>query len=61
MLLLHGMSDAPYSLRALGEALHARGFHVLGLRLPGHGTAPSGLVTATWEDMAAAVALAARQ
>jgi alpha-beta hydrolase superfamily lysophospholipase len=60
VLLLHGMSDGPYSLRALGEALNARGFHVVGLRLPGHGTAPSGLETATWEDMAGAVRLAAR-
>jgi alpha-beta hydrolase superfamily lysophospholipase len=60
VLLLHGMSDAPYSLRALGLALSARGHHVVGLRLPGHGTAPSGLKTATWEDMAGAVRLAAR-
>jgi len=60
VLLLHGMSDSPYSLRALGEALNERGFWVVGLRLPGHGTAPSGLTTATWEDMAAAVSLAAK-
>ena len=57
VLLLHGMSDSPYSLRALGEALNRRGYWVLGLRLPGHGTIPSGLLTATWEDMAAAVRL----
>lgn len=57
VLLLHGMSDSPYSLRALGEALSRRGYWVLGLRLPGHGTIPSGLLTATWEDMAAAVRL----
>ncbi|MGE5153355.1 MAG: alpha/beta hydrolase, partial [Bdellovibrio bacteriovorus] len=43
VLLLHGMSDGPYSLRALGEALAKRGYRVLGLRMPGHGTAPSGL------------------
>ena len=35
VLLLHGMSDSPYSLRALGESLNARGFWVVGLRLPG--------------------------
>jgi alpha-beta hydrolase superfamily lysophospholipase len=57
VLLLHGMSDGPYSLRALGEALNERGYWVLGLRLPGHGTAPSGLATVRWEDMAAAVRL----
>jgi alpha-beta hydrolase superfamily lysophospholipase len=61
VLLLHGMSDSPYSLRSLGHALHARGYWVIGLRLPGHGTAPSGLKTATWEDMSAAVSLAAKR
>ena len=49
------MSDSPYSLRALAEALNREGYHVLGLRLPGHGTAPSGLKYIRWEDMAAAV------
>ena len=58
VLLLHGMSDSPYSLRALGEVLHQHGFWVVGLRLPGHGTAPSGFKYARWEDMAAAVRLA---
>jgi alpha-beta hydrolase superfamily lysophospholipase len=57
VLLLHGMSDSPYSLRALGEALNRHGYQVLGLRLPGHGTAPSGLTRVRWEDMAAAVRL----
>lgn len=59
VLLLHGMSDSPYSLRALGEELHRRNYWVLGLRLPGHGTAPSGLLNVRWEDMAAATQLAA--
>jgi alpha-beta hydrolase superfamily lysophospholipase len=58
VLLLHGLSDSPYSLRALGERLHAAGAHVVGLRIPGHGTAPAGLVTVRWQDMTAAVRLA---
>lgn len=57
VLLLHGMSDSPYSLRAIGQALNAHGYWVVGLRMPGHGTAPSGMLTVTWEDMAAAVRL----
>jgi len=60
VLLLHGMSDSPYSLRNLGQRLNAAGAYVLGLRVPGHGTAPSGLVEVTWQDMAAAVRLAMR-
>jgi len=60
VLLLHGMSDSPYSLNTLGRRLHSVGAWVIGLRLPGHGTAPSGLVRVQWEDMAAAVRLAMR-
>jgi alpha-beta hydrolase superfamily lysophospholipase len=57
-LLLHGMTDSPYSLRALGQTLHQRGYQVVGLRLPGHGTAPSGMTRVSWQDMSAAVELA---
>ncbi|MEN9019912.1 MAG: alpha/beta fold hydrolase [Verrucomicrobiaceae bacterium] len=60
VLLLHGMSDSPYSLRHLGKTFHEAGASVIGLRIPGHGTAPSGLVETTWKDMAAAVRLAAK-
>ena len=59
VLLLHGLSDSPYSLRSLCELLYQRGYHVVGLRIPGHGTAPSGLLDAQWEDWAAAVRIAA--
>ncbi|MCB1231404.1 MAG: alpha/beta fold hydrolase [Verrucomicrobiae bacterium] len=58
VLLLHGMSDSPYSLKSLAKRFHEKGAYVIGLRLPGHGTAPSGLVSFTWEDMHAAVVLA---
>jgi len=57
VLLLHGMTDSPYSLRSLGQAFNEHDYWVLGLRLPGHGTAPSGLKSVSWEDMAAAVRL----
>jgi len=60
VLLLHGLSDSPYSLRELANTLHQQGNYVLGLRMPGHGTVPSGLVDASWQDMAAAVKIAAR-
>jgi alpha-beta hydrolase superfamily lysophospholipase len=59
-LLLHGLSDSPYSLRNVAQKLHKQGYYVVGLRMPGHGTIPSGLVHASWQDMAAAVKLAAR-
>ena len=55
VLLLHGMSDSPYALRTLGKALHQKGYWVVGMRMPGHGTAPSGLRYISRHDMAAAV------
>jgi len=58
VLMLHGMSDSPYSLRDLGQRLNEAGAYVVGLRMPGHGTAPSGLVELTRQDMASAVSLA---
>ncbi len=60
VLLLHGLTDSPYSMRSIGEHLAAEGFRVVGLRLPGHGTAPSGLLTFEFEDMQAAVRVAMR-
>ena len=59
VLLLHGLSDSPYSLRHFAEKFHENGASVLSLRIPGHGTAPSGLVEITWKDWAAAVRIAA--
>ena len=60
VVLLHGMSDSPYSMRSIAEKLHDQGAWVLGLRIPGHGQAPSGLVSVDWQDMRAAVRLAVR-
>jgi alpha-beta hydrolase superfamily lysophospholipase len=57
-VLLHGLSDSPFSLRSVGQQLHAAGYHVVGLRLPGHGTVPGALDEVAWEDWRAAVGLA---
>lgn len=60
VLMLHGLTDSPYSFRSLGQTLEREGYHVVGLRLPGHGTAPSGLNALRWQDAAAASRLALR-
>ena len=59
-LLLHGLTDSPYSMRAIAEVLRDRGVYSLAMRMPGHGTVPAGLVTATWEDWLAAVRVGVR-
>ena len=60
VLLIHGLSDSPYSMHAIGDVLFAQGFEVTTLRLPGHGTLPSGMVRMTFADWAAATRVAAR-
>ncbi len=60
VLLVHGLSDSPYSMRALGETFVANGYHVVALRMPGHGTIPTGLLGVNWRDWYGAVELAAR-
>jgi alpha-beta hydrolase superfamily lysophospholipase len=59
-LLLHGLSDSPYSLRTLAKKLNSRQGWVVSLRVPGHGTAPSGLLRTKWTDFTSAVRIAAR-
>jgi alpha-beta hydrolase superfamily lysophospholipase len=61
VLLIHGLSDSPYSMRATTEIFVAEGFHTLALRVPGHGTIPAGLTETTAEDWRAAVKIAARE
>jgi alpha-beta hydrolase superfamily lysophospholipase len=59
-LLIHGLTDGPYSMRAVAEKLHALGYYTVSLRMQGHGTVPGGLVNTTWEDWSAAVRMGAR-
>jgi alpha-beta hydrolase superfamily lysophospholipase len=59
-LLIHGLTDSPYSMRAIAERLHAAGCHVLAPRMPGHGAVPGGLTDASWPDWDAVVRLGVR-
>ena len=59
-LLIHGLSDSPYSMQNVADVLFAHGFEVTILRLPGHGTLPSGMVHMQYEDWVAAMHVAAR-
>jgi alpha-beta hydrolase superfamily lysophospholipase len=59
-LLVHGLTDSPYSMRTLAGDLRTRGYLVVALRMPGHGTVPAGLTDVVWEDWLAAVRVGAR-
>ncbi|HHO0937279.1 TPA: alpha/beta hydrolase [Aeromonas hydrophila] len=60
-VFLHGLTDSPYSLRHLAQRYREQGFIALGLRIPGHGTVPAGLVDIDWETWLAATRLAVRE
>ncbi len=54
-LLIHGLTDSPYSMKGLAETFQKDGALVLCLRMPGHGTVPGALTKARWHDWLAAV------
>jgi alpha-beta hydrolase superfamily lysophospholipase len=45
VLLVHGLSDSPYSMRGIAQVFFDQGFDVVVLRLPGHGTIPGRCAT----------------
>lgn len=58
VLVLHGFTGNPTSLRPLAERFAGAGYTVLLPRLPGHGTSVEDMMTTSWEDWSEA-ALAA--
>ncbi len=61
VVLLHGLTDSPFSLRHVAELYRTRGFVAVGVRLPAHGTVPGALTEVEWEDWMAATRLAVRE
>ncbi len=61
VVFLHGLTDSPYSLRHIARRYRAHGYVSVAIRLPGHGTVPSGLSDVEWEDWMAATRLAVRE
>lgn len=59
-VLLHGLTDSPYSMLATAQALAGAGYNVVVPRMPGHGFAVGGLLQTRWEDWTAAVRIAIR-
>lgn len=58
MLLVHGFTGSPVSLRPLGDLLAKRGFAIELPRLPGHGTQPKDLLRYRYADWRAEAAAA---
>jgi len=60
IVLLHGLTDSPYSVRAIAEIAQQEGLLVVAPRMPGHGLAPSALLDTTWQDWLAVLRMAVR-
>ena len=60
-VLLHGLTDSPYSQRHIAEFYKEHGFIAIVPRLPAHGTVPAALTEVDWEDWLAATRLAVRE
>jgi esterase/lipase len=58
ILLVHGLSDSPYHLRAIANVFKDNGYFVICLRLPGHGTVPGALIDIKWQNWSDAVEFA---
>ena len=61
VVLLHGLTDSPYSLRHVARRYVEDGWVAVAIRLPGHGTVPAGLGKVEWEQWMAATHLAVRE
>lgn len=61
VVLLHGLTDSPYSLRHIARRYRDLGWVAIGLRTPAHGTVPGALTDTAWEDWMAAARLAIRE
>jgi len=58
VLVLHGFTGSPHSMRPLAESLADRGYAVELPLLPGHGTAVEDMIPTRWADWTAAAASA---
>ena len=58
VLVLHGFTGNPSSLRSQSEALIDAGYHVESPRLPGHGTTVEEMLQTEWSDWTGEVAAA---
>lgn len=61
VVLLHGLTDSPYSLRHVARRYRDDGFVAVAARMPGHGTVPGGLSKVEWEQWTAATRLSVRE
>jgi len=60
VLMLHGLTDSPYSMRDVAKVFYDNGYYVLAMRYPYHGTYPGELLKLRWEDFSKTAKFGAR-
>jgi alpha-beta hydrolase superfamily lysophospholipase len=60
-VMLHGLTDSPYSMRSLAQVYRRHGYVAIVPRMPGHGTVPAGLTTEGRKEWEAATEMAMRE
>jgi esterase/lipase len=60
-VLIHGLSDSPYSMRSTAEIFRDNGLVSFVPRMPGHGFAVGGLRQVSWQDWSSVVRIAMRE
>lgn len=50
VLLMHGFTGSIAHMRPLGEALHAKGYTVRGINLPGHASSEEDMARTGWQE-----------
>ena len=61
VLLIHGFTGSVSHMRLIGENLHAQGFTVKGINLPGHATTMEDMKRTNWQDWLGAARSAATE
>ena len=58
IILIHGLTETPFTLRDIQNRFQAKGYPAVSLLLPGHGLKPRGLLTVSHRDWIAVVTFA---
>ena len=61
VLLTHGLTSSPYTMRYLAKFFQENGFRVMVVLLPGHGTQSGDLLDVKWQEWAKTVAYGAHK
>jgi esterase/lipase len=60
VLLIHGLTDSPFTMRDIGQIFYEKGYYVFAIRFPYHGTHPGEMLKLNWKDFVKATNFGAK-